>query len=275
MKTYKEANVAGMFYPDDPVELRGLIDSLMNNVSIDLSDVSDILGVIAPHAGYVYSGQGAAYSYMALRENDFDLAVIIAPSHQFADFYFSLGNYEYYNTPLGSIKVEGELVSKLLEDERFVFYPYAHSREHSIEVQLPFLQVIRPETTILPILIGRQFDSSSQYLSDTLINVIGERLDKTVFIISSDLSHYHSSTIAEKMDLQLAEAIEKLDVEKFSSLIKLRESEACGYGAIMTLLHMAQRLVFPHVKRLYYTHSGEVSHDYSQVVGYLSSLFYR
>jgi AmmeMemoRadiSam system protein B len=275
MKTHKEPNVAGTFYPDKPVELERLILSFLNNTVADFSDVEDILGVIAPHAGYVYSGQCAAYSYAALNEKEFDLAVLIAPSHKFADFYYSVGDYGFYDTPLGSLQVDRELVKSLLEDDKFVFYPYAHSMEHSIEVQIPFLQIIRPEVSILPILVGRQFESGSEYLSEKLISVIGDRLKKTVFIVSSDLSHYHNSVVAKGMDTELAEAVEKLDITRFNKLITSRKSEACGYGPILTLMNLAKNLGYPKVKRLNYTHSGEVSQDNSQVVGYLSSLFYQ
>ena len=267
--------VAGSFYPGSANELRSMVEKYLDNAKFSMPEYSDLLGVISPHAGYMFSGQCAAYSFQAIRQKDFDLAVVIAPSHQSGDFYYSVGDYDACQTPLGEIEVDRELAKKLLSDSKFVFYPYAHSREHSLEVQLPFLQVIKPETKILPILIGYQYDQSSLYLSQKLVELFRDRLDKTVFVISSDLSHYHDHTKAETMDKQLAEAIERLDLDVVYELIKEKKSEACGFGGILTMINLSLLLEYKKVKTLKYTHSGETGGDYSHVVGYLSTLFYR
>lgn len=275
MKTKCKPVVAGSFYPKDPYELKELVDSYLERVEQPLPEIADILGVVAPHAGYVYSGQCAAYAFHALSQKDFDLAVIIAPSHQYGDFYYSVGDYDCFETPLGEVTVERDFAKKLLNDSKFVFYPYAHSREHSLEVQLPFLQVVKPQAKILPILIGYQYDQSSIYLSQKLAALFKERMDKTVFIISSDLSHYHNHKKAENMDKSLADALELLDSERVDRLIKEQKSEACGFGGIMTIINLANLLDYPKAKNLNYTHSGEISGDNSHVVGYLATLFYR
>ena len=267
--------VAGTFYPGNPEKLKNEIIAYFQKVELSLPDISDILGVISPHAGYIYSGQCAAYSYQALKRKKFSTAVIIAPSHQYGDFYYSVGDYDAFETPIGQVEVDRDLTKKLLGDSKFVFYPYAHSREHSLEVQLPFLQMINPQAKILPILIGYQYDQSSLYLSQKLAEMFKDKMDSIVFIISSDLSHYHTSTQAETMDNSLAAAIESLDIETVDKLIKERKSEACGFGGILTLMNLGRLLNYPKVKTLKYMHSGATSGDYNHVVGYLSSLFYK
>jgi len=267
--------VAGSFYPANPEKLKNEISAYFHNVKLSLPDISDILGVISPHAGYIYSGQCAAYSFQALKRKNFSTAVIIAPSHQYGDFYYSVGDYDAFETPIGQTEVDRNLTMKLLGDSKFVFYPYAHSREHSLEVQLPFLQMINPQAKILPILIGYQYDQSSLYLSQKLAEMFKDKLDSTVFIISSDLSHYHTSIQAETMDNSLAVAIEQLDFETVDKLIKEHKSEACGFGGILTLMNLAKILNYPRVKTLKYMHSGATSGDFNHVVGYLSSLFYK
>jgi hypothetical protein len=275
MRTVCQPVVAGSFYPADPATLSREISGYLSDIELLLPKPKDILGAVVPHAGYLYSGKCAAYSFKALSEKDFDLAVIIAPSHQYGDFYYSVGDYDAFATPLGEIEVDRKLTQKLLNDSKFVFYPYAHEREHSLEVQIPFLQIIKPEARILPLLIGYQYEQSSRYLSGKLAELFRDRMDKTVFIISSDLSHYHNRSAAETMDRELSAAIEELAVEKVELLIKERKSEACGFGGILTIMNLAKVLDYPEVKTLKYTHSGKTSGDNSQVVGYLSSLFYR
>jgi len=275
MKSVCKPVVAGTFYPADSEELFNLISKYLSQADVKLPQFEDVLGVISPHAGYIYSGACAAYSFKAISQKDFKLAVIIAPSHQYGDFYYSVGDYDACATPLGEVEVDRDLASKLLNDSKFVFFPYAHSREHSLEVQLPFLQTIKPETKILPIIIGYQYDQSSQYLSNKLAELLKNRLNETVIIISSDLSHYHDYKKAETMDNALAEAIERMDLETVETLLSEKKSEACGFGGILTLMHLANKLKYNRVKTLQYTHSGEISGDYNHVVGYLATLFYR
>ncbi|MBW6516326.1 MAG: AmmeMemoRadiSam system protein B [Candidatus Cloacimonetes bacterium] len=276
MKSICKPVVAGSFYSSNPDILKKEIQGYIDNITDSMPDnLVDILGVISPHAGYIYSGQCAAYSYKALKSKDFNTAVIIAPSHQSGDFYYSVGDYDSCETPLGEVEVDRDLVKKMLSDSKFVFYHYAHSREHSLEVQLPFLQIINPQAKILPILIGYQYDQSSLYLSQKLAELFKDKMDKTVFIISSDLSHYHSHTQAEQMDKRLAEAIEKLEIETVDQLVKERKSEACGFGGILTIMNLTKLLNYTKVKTLKYMHSGTTSGDYNHVVGYLSTLFYK
>ncbi|MCK5051819.1 MAG: AmmeMemoRadiSam system protein B [Candidatus Cloacimonetes bacterium] len=266
--------VAGSFYPGDSSVLRKLINDYLQNAIIK-DDQGDVLGVISPHAGYVYSGQCAAFSFKALKKKDFDLAVIIAPSHRFADFDFSIGDYDEYLTPLGGVIVAKDIVNELKDKYNMRTSIYANNIEHSLEVQLPFLQQIKPDAKIVPIILGEQNPENSKRLANILAEYFKGRLNKTVFIISSDLSHYYKSEIATEMDTKIAENLENLDINKMEEDMQLGYIEACGMGGILTLMNLAKELNYTGTTNLDYRNSGEVSGDYKQVVGYLSSCVYK
>ncbi len=266
--------VAGSFYPGDSSILTNMITDYLQKAIIR-EEQGDILGVISPHAGFVYSGQCAAFSFNALKKKDFDLAVIIAPSHRFADFDFSLGDYDEYLTPLGGVKVAKDIINDLKVRYKMETSYYANNIEHSLEVQLPFLQQVKPNAKIVPILLGEQNPENSRRLSSILAEYFKDRLDNTVFIISSDQSHYYDSEIATEMDTKLAKNLENLDIIEMENNMKLGNVEACGIGGILTLMNLAKEFNYSKIKNLDYRNSGEVSGDYKQVVGYLSSCVYK
>ncbi len=269
-----EPILAGSFYTADPEQLRDQINRFLLKADLD-RDYQRSLGIISPHAGYIYSGQCAAYGFRALKMKDFQLAVIIAPCHRYIGFEYSVGDFNGYKTPLGQVEVAKEEVDKLLKDKKFQYIQQAYSNENSLETQIPFLQVIKPEAKILPILVGNQCRNNSRHLAETLLAQFGSRLDEVAFIASSDLSHYHKAPIAVQKDNRIAENIRKRDVTSLLDDIENRDSEACGYGPIMTLLYMSLMTDYNLVDNLHYTHSGEINDNDEQVVGYLSSIIYK
>lgn len=270
----RKSVVSGTFYPGKTSELKKQIENFITNAKIE-KKYNDILGIISPHAGYVYSGGCAAYGYKCLQEENFDSVIIIAPSHRMGNFQFSVGAFEKYSTPLGDIEVDQEKVGKLLDEEGFQFIPQAHKVEHALEVQLPFLQTIKSNINIVPILVGRQNNEVSKYLAETLHKVFSKDFTNTKIVISSDLSHYHDSETAENMDGKLAEYVQNNQIEKFRTAIRNHKIEACGFGGILTLMYLADKLGYSNIEKLNYTHSGTLTGDHSQVVGYLSTLFYK
>ncbi len=266
--------VAGSFYPSDVNDLNATVLSYLDNAVID-TKIKNILGVISPHAGYIFSGQCAAYSYKALSGKDFKTAIIIAPSHNFSSFKFSIGNYDQYQTPLGNIAVNKDISEKLLSDSNFIFFPEAHKYEHSLEVQLPFLQVINNQADIVPIIFGNQCLENAYILAEILAKIVKGILGEIVFIISSDLSHYYSSDIAKQKDLFLMNLLKERDEKALWESFLSKETEACGIGGILTLIILSKLLDYPAVSNLKYYHSGEINFDYSKVVGYASSVFYK
>lgn len=266
--------VAGSFYPGDSNILKKQINDYLQKAIIK-DDQGDILGVISPHAGYVYSGQCAAFSFNALKKKDFDLAVIIAPSHRFADFDFSLDDCDEYLTPLGGVKVAKDIVNELKDKYNMEISYYANNIEHSLEVQLPFLQQIKPDAKIVPIILGEQSLENSRRLSNILSEYFKDKLDSTVFIISSDLSHYYESEIATEMDTKIAKNLENMDINKMEDDLRFGKVEACGMGGILTLMNLAKELNYTEIINFDYRNSGDVSGDYKQVVGYISSCVYK
>jgi len=266
--------VAGSFYPGSTAVLKKEIEDNLSQVA-DSKKYNDIFGIAVPHAGYYYSGQCAAYGFKAIQQKDFEAAVIIAPSHRYNHFQFSAGNFESYITPIGEVEVNQQLVKRLLTYDEIQFVPEAHNSEHSLEVQLPFLQVIKPSARIVPILFGNQTFENSSRLAYILKKEFADKLDKTIFIISTDLSHYYDGSTAEKMDSIFASNLTSLDTEILEKELRNHKCEACGMGGTLTLMHLAKKLSFDKVDLLNYTHSGKISGDNSQVVGYLSALVYK
>ncbi len=275
MKRIRNTVVAGTFYPGNKEDLKNMIEGFLDNARVPVNSAKNILGIISPHAGYMFSGQAAAYCFQAIKDKDFSYAVIIAPSHQFANFAYSVGDFDAYETPLGNVEVDQPLVKELLSDPKFTFHAQAHLMEHSLEVQLPFLRTIKPEAKIIPIILGNQSLSNSRNLANTLAAKFSDKLDKTLFIISTDLSHYYDSGKAQKIDNLTTDVIEAMDEEQLWNLIKINKCEACGFGGVMTLISLGRILGYNRAKTLIYTHSGETGGDNSQVVGYLSSMIYK
>jgi MEMO1 family protein len=273
-KPIRKPAVAGMFYPEDPDILRAQVTAFIDHAKPPEAS-GPLLGVISPHAGYMYSGPCAGFAYRALRDTPFDRAVMIAPSHRYGGYDFSVGDYQALETPLGLVPVDARSVERLLIRNRAGFLPAAHLHEHSLEVQLPFLQVIRPDVTVAPIILGNQSLENSLALADLLAEVFADEMERTVFIVSSDLSHYHDESTAFEMDHRLINLIERGNLDDLQREIEEGGCEACGFGGILALLALAKNLGSSGVRLLHYTHSGETTGDGRQVVGYLSAGVWR
>lgn len=265
--------VAGMFYPSQREELDKLVTTFLKRAEDEQKSTDSYLGVVVPHAGYVYSGQCAAYGFNAIKNRDLENIVIIAPSHRFGEFSFSVGDYELYETPLGDLKVNREITSFLLEDAEFTFLEAAHNYEHSLEVQLPFVKKLFPDVSIIPILIGNQSYFNAEYLADKLFDLFQDKLEKTAFVISSDLSHYHPANLAVMLDSKLINYLEKMQSEELYKQTRNGVVEACGIGGIITMMEFMKKLKKADVKLLNYTHSGKSSGGNESVVGYLAAGF--
>jgi len=267
----RKALFAGSFYDSSSTRLKVEIETWLSSAAIP-EITTEIIGVVCPHAGFMYSGLCAAHSYKLLSKKNFKTAVIIHPSHKGNHFSFSVSPFKIYETPLGNLKLNDEIAETLFAKGAEVIDNWYHQNEHSMEVQLPFLAYIKPDVKIVPVMIGNQTPEVSKKLSEVLSGFINE---ETVVIVSTDLSHYHSAPDAEKMDRTLIENIISLNTESFYNNIKLGTTEACGFSGILTLMDMAKKQPDSGFIELLYTHSGVASGDFGQVVGYLSAVLTR
>ncbi len=262
--------VAGTFYPGSKSSLFQMIENFLSNVK-KKNDLKNIKIIISPHAGYIYSGQVAAYGYKQIEGESFENIFIFAPSHRAHFSGISLFDGEGYETPLGIVKINKDLVKNLIEKSKFInFHKEAHIYEHSLEVQLPFLQVVvKNDFKIVPALVGTQNINEIVEVAKKINEFIG---NKDLIVVSTDLSHYYDSNTAYKLDSVAIEDIKNLDVEKFYKDIAEGKAEACGFGPILIGLIISKLRGWNHCEILKYADSGDVSGDKSQVVGYLSAV---
>ena len=267
----KEPNVSGSFYASDPKKLSQQIEAFVNEASVPLAD-QHIEMIISPHAGYIYSGPVAGYSYKAVRQNKYKTVVIIAPSHFFPFDGVSIWTKGGFKTPLGTVEVDQGFAEQLIPmNEHFYFDPKVYEREHSLEVQIPFLQKSYGQFKIVPIIMGQPNYSVCAALAMALKQLIGERTD-VLIVVSTDMSHYHDDAFAREMDSRTIEAVGNLDSKAIWTNCHLGKMEMCGFVPVTTALIYAQeKNLQAHVLR--YANSGDVTGDKSRVVGYLSVAF--
>lgn len=264
--------VAGMFYPSDPKELHQQISELMQQVG-RTKVKGRVRGIIAPHAGYAYSGLTAAHGYSMLKGERFETVVVVSPSHR--EYFPGVSVYsgEAYKTPLGVIEVNTTLREALIAATDFVASTEnGHRAEHALEVQLPFLQEVLPPFTLLPIVIGDQRPEFCLKLGEALSTVLKD--ENALLVASTDLSHFYSSDIAEKMDAVITKDVEEFNYEQLMQDLEARRTEACGGGPAVAVLSALKHLGVRHIEALHYSNSGDVTGDYSSVVGYLSAVAY-
>lgn len=262
MTTIRQPAVAGMFYPGDTKELHAMVQDLLGE--IPPMNEPPPKAIIAPHAGYIYSGPIAASAYARLRRvrGKIERVVMLGPSHRVGFPGLATSSAETFRTPLGDIPVDTEAVAQLTALPQVRTLDQAHQLEHSLEVHLPFLQESLEHFKLVPLVVG---DATADEVAEVLEQVWGG--DETLIVISSDLSHYHDYATAVRMDRKTSEAIEKLKHEE------LQYDDACGRIPITGLLKLAQRKHLT-VETIDLRNSGDTAGPKDQVVGYGAYLFY-
>lgn len=268
-----ESVIAGSWYPDSPTELRSTINAFLNNVP-DRKLSGQLVSLISPHAGYAYSGQVAAYAYKLLRKQKFDTVVIVAPSHHAAFSGISVYDRGSYRTPLGPVPLDRNLIRELKDKDADIRYvPEAHAREHSLEIQLPFLQMVMPGFKLVPLVMGDQSYATCKRLADALAQC--SRGKSVLIVASSDLSHFHTYQQAKELDQVIIDHVTKFDPQGLSYDLAIGKCEACGGGPIVTALLASRELGANQADVLYSANSGDVTGDRSRVVGYLAAAIYK
>lgn len=271
-----------MFYPDNPRELRGLVDQSFRNQRFGpgrappSSAKRRIYGIVSPHAGYVYSGAVAANGFYEASAFDFHDVIMAGPNHYGIGSFVAAMKEGMWETPLGEVKVNSELAEEIAgRSSTLDFDDFAHSRDHCLEVQLPFLQYIKEDFRIVPIVLVSQRSDTAYDLGNAISETIVEKdvLDSTLLIASSDFTHYEPNSDAHRKDGELIKAILALDVNKFYAVLERLDVSACGYGAIATMMVAARNLGATRGELLKYATSGDVTGDTGAVVGYSSIVF--
>ena len=272
---------AGMFYAGTAESLKKQIEECFLHKlgpgkipKVARSGPRKVVGLICPHAGYVYSGPVAAHSYYRLaRDGIPEVFVILGPNHMGYGSAIALMNEGIWRTPLGDIEIDYQTASKILRASEVIdIDDTAHRFEHSIEVQLPFLQYLYgSEFKFVPIAFLMQDLESSREVGKALAKALEGK--NAVIIASTDMTHYEPHEQAVRKDKLALSAVEKLNEEEFYSIIESYNISACGYGPVAALITAAKLLGVKKAEILCYKTSGDITGDYSSVVGYASACF--
>ncbi len=275
--------VSGLFYPSRKDLIEEIIEEKFNDVKdITLDNISQsntITTAVVPHAGYVYSAGCAAYAFKSIAQETLpDTIIIVGPNHTgLGSKKIALSQHDYWNTPLGDIAVDTEFQKELINENPDCDYDdIAHLREHSLEVEIPFIQYISniqdKDVKILPITISFQEVNTCINLATSLYNISEKLNRKCLIIASTDLTHYEDANSARSKDTRVLNDIEAMDIEQLVSDINTYQISMCGYGPTITGISYSKLLNANNSIVLDYRNSGDVRKEYDSVVGYGSAI---
>jgi AmmeMemoRadiSam system protein B len=269
----RRAAVAGSWYPDDATQLAAVVDRYVAAVEDD-PPAGRPRALIAPHAGLMYSGPVAAFAYKVVRGVPYRAIVLVGPSHFVPFRGVSIWKEGAWETPFGPVAVDVELSAGIrAHSHEVVELAEAHGREHSLEMQLPFIAHLLPRTPIVPLVMGQQTRQTAFALGDALVAAVtaSGRADDILIVASSDLSHYEDAQTAASLDAVVLEHVAALDAGGLMDALERQPRHACGGGPMVAVLHAARQLGAASAQVLRYADSGDVSGDKSAVVGYMAA----
>jgi AmmeMemoRadiSam system protein B len=263
--------VAGSWYPGTAASLASAVDGYL--AVAERSAVGargELTALIAPHAGLMYSGPVAAHAYRLLRGRTFDVAVLVGPSHFIGFDGVSLYASGGFETPFGVAPIDVDCARAIAAASPIVQeHPASHAREHSLEMQLPFIERLAPSLPIVPLLMGYQTRETATALGAALAKALVGR--RALLVASTDLSHYHDAAAASALDRVVIDCVARFDAEGLQSALEARPEHACGGGPMVAVMRAAQAVGARDAIVLNYADSGDVSGDKSAVVGYLAA----
>ena len=267
----RRTSVAGTWYPNNPARLVSEVDGYLDRARLE--DLAGPLrAIIAPHAGLMYSGPVAAYAYNAARRDHIGALVLVGPSHFVPFEGVSIWSAGAWDTPLGPVTVDSDLAAAIASEwPRIVELPAAHGREHSLEMQMPFVAHLFPGVPIVPLVMGHQTRETAFALGAAIGRAVAARAGDTLLVASSDLSHYEDAVTAASLDRVVMQHVETLDADGLMSAIEAEPRHACGGGPMVAVIDAARRLGARQSRLLQYADSGDVSGDKSSVVGYMAA----
>ena len=271
MVTIRRAAVAGSWYPSDPAMLSREVDRYL--AAAGDPPAGTPLAIIAPHAGLMYSGPIAAHAYRMLYGRDIDVAVLVGPSHYVGFEGAAIYERGAFDTPFGPVPIAESCAAAVVaaESQEIGPHPTAHVREHSLEMQLPFLKRVLPDVEIVPIVMGYQRRETAYAVGDAIAEAVRGR--KAVIVASTDLSHYQNAPNAERLDRKVIQHVGQFDADGLMSLLETNPEHACGGGPTVSVMRAAKALGASDARVLKYGNSGDVSGDKDAVVGYLAAAF--
>jgi MEMO1 family protein len=267
MLDVRPSPIVGTWYEGNAKSLAHAVDEYMNKAKLPALE-GEVVAVIAPHAGHRYSGGIAGYAFAALRKRSPELVAVISPFHNLAPYPLITTAHDAYGTPLGNIEVDKAALAELSQVNLDIpVTPVRADREHSLEIELPFLQrALSGDFKLLPIMIYAQQVDVARKLGLALAEVLKGK--NAVLVASTDLSHFHDQLTAERFDREMLRRFEAFDPEAIFEAEQTGKAFACGHGAVAAVLWAARELGANKVKVLQHATSGDVMGDYSSVVGY-------
>lgn len=271
----REPTLAGTWYPRSPEKLKGQIAEFFSKAGSEPVQ-GEVIGLLVPHAGYMYSGQVAAFGFKQLEKTNFKRVILIGPSHYVGFKGIAVDLQSGYRTPLGTTPVDKDFVDELLStSSRIRWLPEAFTREHSLEIQVPFLQSVLKDFSIVPVLMRESDEVTCAALAEGLAKTVKKKRGKTLVLASTDLSHFHTGDEAKLLDGRFIEGLRAFDPKALAKSMSGGECEACGAGPTLAAMLAARDLGANQTTVFRYAHSGDVTGDYKRVVGYVSAAFMR
>ena len=273
--TSRPSPISGTWYIGEPAALSEQIDTYINDAKVSLQDVpEEVIGLVAPHAGYRYSGKTAGYAYKTIKGKKIDLVIILSPFHQYWPDELITTAHKAFRTPLGEIHVDTNALNEceqILKEKGILIHQVSDDLEHSLEIQLPFVQrALGTAFKLLPLMIRCLDSTILEQVADALFEVVRGR--SFLVIASTDLSHFFPLDIAEQMDAEMLRRIKAMDPNGVLSAEKNGEASACGASAVAVMLWITKKAGAKKVYILNYSTSADSTGDKTSVVGYGSAV---
>ena len=266
--------IAGRWYPGQPTQLAASVDDAIHTANVTLPG-GPVLGLIVPHAGHVYSGPVAGHAFKTIQGAQFDVVVIVCPSHYHADGPLLTSGHAAYHTPLGAVPLAQEALAQLrTELGPSLLVAIRHDREHAIEIEVPFLQrTLMGDFKLLPVMMHDQSLSAARALGLALAKVLAGQ--KALVVGSSDLAHFLTQAQTDVLDAEMLKQVEAFDPEGVLQAQATGRGFACGHGAMAATLWATRALGATHSRVVKHATSGDVNGDYTSVVGYGAAVLWK
>jgi AmmeMemoRadiSam system protein B len=273
ISTVRPSPIAGSWYPDDKATLRSMIQQFIDRAASPTT-AEKVIGLIAPHAGYFYSGATAGYAYRCVLGATYDVCVVLSPLHDYQPYDLLTSAHSAYATPLGEVRIATDLLEKIDQDVQSstgaAIQPIEYDREHSLEIQLPFLQVaLKGSFQLVPIMVRTHDPEILKAAAQSIARVLADK--KVLIIASTDLSHFYPKATAVKLDKVMTGRFTSFDPQGVLDAEAHKEGFACGAGAVALALWTAKLLGAAHLTLLHHSTSADSSGDSSRVVGYAAA----